>query len=271
MPTNFSPEELREIRGAALDAVKAKKEEARQKGDLTPLGKTEQERRRVLVQIMATVSRTVGVNIVNKLLAVLPREFSAAIQVGSFVSEAARSVAEAAAIATGAGAIVAGSVGAIAAKAGRITGAAAGAGIVQAQRYAQRVEEARQAKVDALGPFGIPETVFSGKFSLAEATSLKKKKFQELIMAAVAGDATRVTEIVTFMAGEGKAAIEGVRAYAEALADWQGHTRAKTAAEQAWNQRTGRMPETVYRNFSVIYNRANAEFESFRKDPPFKG
>ncbi len=259
----FTDEERREIMAAALDAVKNESSKARQRGDVG-LTSNKTERMKLRESIVKDIRKTVRVNVVNAVLSFLPREAQAAIQTSAFASDVARRAAEA----VGAPADVASKV----ALAAGISGAIAGPAIVQAQRSVRRREEQRRALLAARGPFASPEIPI-GELEFSEQLQETKTKISDLGTALLTGRFEKAKDILTFLVDKGRAGAAAARAYTEAIADAgiKEHTFAKTAAEEEFNKQAGRIPMNIYRAYSVLYERANREFEGFAKDPPLKG
>lgn len=244
----FTDEERREIMSAALDAVKDEADKARQRGD-PGITRPKTERMKLRESIVKDIRRTVKVNVINTVLSILPREAAAGIQAAAFF----------------------GGISPIP-LVGQAAGLIAGPVLVQAQRAVRRREEQRRALLAARGPFASPEIPI-GELEFSEQLAESKAKLAELGTALLTGRFEKAKDILTFLVDKGRAGAAAARAYAEAIADAgiKEHTFAKTAAEEEFNKQAGRIPMNIYRAYSVLYERANREFEGFAKDPPIRG
>lgn len=260
----FTQEEQRAIMSTALDAVKGEAEEARRRGDVGITG-TKTEKEKIRSKIVDDVIRTVRTNVVNTVLSFIPREFAAGITTSAFFADISRRLTEAAGLPA--------DVAAQFAKAGGVIGAAVGVGVASAQRSIKLREQQRLALIAAKGPFISPETTVIGGLNFDEQFSESKEKMADFFIALSTGRGNTAKDIATFLVDKGRAGAAAVRAYNEALAEGgiTNFTFAKTAAEEEFNKQVGRIPIKIYRAYSVLHERANAEFERFAKDPPLKG
>lgn len=255
---NFNQEEVADVARIALDAVSRQRERTAKgltaSGQAGVTAETEKAKVGAVRRGITGIAKAAKVNLINQFLGLLPEEVSAGFATANFLGDLADVIP-----------VVGRPVGAAA-------GAVVGPAVVQAQRKLRRVEQRIQAIQAAGGLLASKEFVTEQRLDLEGAIAEFGNVKKQIVAALVAGDQQKLIEIFIKVSTEGRAALAAVKASADELADAQGVTRAKTAAQQAFNRASGPyVPKRLFDAYSILHRETVEEFNNFYKDPPIKG
>lgn len=255
---SFNQEEVSDVVRIALDAVSRQRERTAKglsaSGQAGVTAETEKAKVGAIRKGIRGVAQAAKINLVNRFLGLLPEEVSAGFAAAGFLGDLADVVP-----------ILGRPVGAAA-------GAVVGPAIVQAQRKLRRVEQRIQAIQAAGGLLASKEFVTEQRLDLEGGLKEFGNVKKQIVEALTAGDMEKLLQIFIKISTEGRATVAAVKAYTDELADQQGVTRAKTAAQQAFNRAQGPyVPKRLFDAYNIMHRETLEQFNSFYKDPPLKG
>lgn len=255
---SFNQEEVADIVRVALDAVSRQRERTAKglsaSGQAGVTAETEKAKIGGIRKIIRVVAKAAKVNLINQFLALLPEEVSAGFATANFLGDLADVVP-----------VI-----------GRPLGAAAGAivgpAVVQAQRKFRRAEQRLQSIQAAGGILASPEFVTEQRLDVEGAILEFGNIKAEIIEAVLAKDTDKLVNIFIKVSTEGRAVTAAIKTYLDERFDQQGVTRAKTAAQQAFNRAQGPyVPRPLFDAYNIMHRETVEQFDNFYKDPPIKG
>ena len=240
----FDTEEKAQIVAAALAGLKADEDKRKRREKMRALP----EDAKAKSSIADTVLTAVKTNIVNKFMSLLPREVAAALQTGALFGSLAPAIPGLKTAVT-------------------IAGAATGVLVEQTRRAIARSDAKREALLQARGPFATPQATFDDQLDIDALLKDQQALLFVFQDAVTSGDVEMASLALKDMLTSGQAGMQAVRAFTDNLADQQGLTRAKTAAESAFNRREGRISMRADEAHSLINGKAEKFFLNLAKDP----
>lgn len=240
----FLPEELQEILNAVATAGRKQQEQRRRGESVDRISETDTP---TLGKVRDIVKTAVQTRVTSFLLSLLPRELASGIAGASLL-------------------------GGIVPVVGAFAGFGGAIAIEQARRAAEREDKKLAAQIKSRGITADPNAVFIPPQDIDSIIREGTALTEQLKGAVQGGDVQGILRGLTRIATTGKASVAAGKAYSDALADWQGATRAKQAAFHAYVRSQGPyIPQALFEETKALVNRADRKFKDFHKDPPIKG